>query len=97
MMKAAALLAWTTGLGFGLPGIYGIWHLLRRGEIARIMGFPTYGEGTFERFGLTTTVPLLVLFVVVCAAECVAGWLLWGGHCSGAIFALALLPLEVVF
>jgi hypothetical protein len=28
MMRAAALLAWASGLGFGLPGIYAIWHLL---------------------------------------------------------------------
>ncbi|HZY26996.1 MAG TPA: hypothetical protein VFE49_01945 [Jiangellaceae bacterium] len=28
MMRAAALLAWASGLGFGLPGIYEIWHLL---------------------------------------------------------------------
>jgi hypothetical protein len=61
------------------------------------MGYPTYGEGVFEDLGVTTSVPLLVAFVVVCAAECVAGWLLWSGRRIGAILALALLPLELVF
>jgi hypothetical protein len=97
MMRAAALLAWASGLGFGLPGIYAIWHLLDRGGIATVMGYPTYGEGVFEDLGVTTSVPLLVAFVVVCAAECVAGWLLWSGRRIGAILALALLPLELVF
>jgi hypothetical protein len=46
MMRAAALLAWASGLGFGLPGIYAIWHLLNRGGIATVMGYPTYGEGS---------------------------------------------------
>ncbi|MGH8824110.1 MAG: hypothetical protein ACRDVN_06510 [Jiangellaceae bacterium] len=46
---------------------------------------------------METSVPLLVAFLLVCAAECVAGWLLWGGHRTGAILALALLPLELVF
>jgi hypothetical protein len=97
MMKIAALLAWASGLGFGIPDVYAIWHLLNRGDIAVFMGFPTYGRGPFEDFGLTTTVPLLVLFLLVCAAECAAGWLLWGGRRGGAVLALALLPVEVVF
>ena len=29
--------------------------------------------------------------------QCVAGWLLWGGHRAGAILALVLLPFELVF
>jgi hypothetical protein len=43
------------------------------------------------------SVPLLVAFGVVCAAECAAGWLLWSGRRTGATLALALLPLELVF
>jgi len=34
---------------------------------------------------------------VVCVLEGVAGWLLWGGHRSGAVLALALLPFGAVF
>jgi len=82
-MRAAALLAWASGLGFGLPGVYAIWHLLDRGEIATVMGYPIYGEGVFEDLGVKASVPLLVAFVVVCAAECAAGWLLWSGRRTG--------------
>ena len=31
------------------------------------------------------------------SAECAAGWLLWGGHRSGAVLALAILPFAGVF
>jgi hypothetical protein len=61
------------------------------------MGFPTYGESPFERAGIRTSVPLLSAFVALCAAECVAGGLLWRGRRSGAILTLALLPVESVF
>lgn len=62
-----------------------------------VFGFPAYGMGTFEKVGVTTSVPLLILFLLVCIAECVAGWLMWGSRRRGAILALAILPLEVVF
>ena len=97
MMRAAAVLAWVSGLGFGLPGVYATWHLASRGTIATFLGFPTYGRGAFERVGILASVPLLVGFVLVCALECVGGWLLWGGHGAGAILALMLLPFEMVF
>jgi hypothetical protein len=90
-------MSWVTGLGFGLPGVYGIEHLARKGTIARILGFPAYGEGPFERVGIKTSVPLLSAFVGVCAAECLAGALLWRGRRSGAVLSLALLPVECVF
>ena len=96
-MRTASVLAWISGLGFGLPGIYGIWHLNNRGSIATFMGFPTYGNGVFENFGVKTSVPLLAAFVVVCSAECVAGWLLWGSQQAGAILSLVLLPIGLVF
>jgi hypothetical protein len=96
-VKTASVLSWATGLGFGLPGVYGIAHFARHRTIARFMGFPTYGEGPFERVGIKTSVPLLSAFVAVCAAECVAGGLLWRGRRSGAILSLALLPVESAF
>jgi len=96
-MKTAAIMCWVTGLGFGLPGVYGIAHLKRTGTIARFMGFPTYGEGPFERAGIETSVPLLSAFVTVCAAECVAGGLLWRNRRSGALLSFALLPVELMF
>jgi len=33
----------------------------------------------------------------VCLLEALAGWLVWGGHRSGALLALALLPFGAVF
>jgi hypothetical protein len=97
MMRVAAILALLSGFGFGLPGLYAIWHMLQGRGIAYVMGYPTYGEGTFEHFGIKTTIPLLVVFVLVCAAECVAGWMLWTGDQGGAVLALALLPIELTF
>ena len=96
-MKVASVLSWVNGVGFGLPGVYGIAHLARHGTVARFMGFPSYGEGPFERVGIKSTVPLLSTFVAVCAAECVAGGLLWHNRRSGAVLSLALLPVESVF
>jgi hypothetical protein len=97
MMRAAALLAWASGLGFGLPCIYAIWYFADRGHVWTFLGFPTYGGGPFEDIGIETTVPLLVLFLLVCVAELVAGWLLWHRRRAGALLALALLPLEFAF
>ncbi|HYQ84210.1 MAG TPA: hypothetical protein VEP28_09455, partial [Rubrobacter sp.] len=65
--------------------------------IPTIFGFPAYGRGPFERLGITTTVPLLSAFLLVCVLECVAGWLLWNASTTGAVLALALLPLGAVF
>jgi hypothetical protein len=61
------------------------------------LGFPTYGGGPFEDIGIATTVPLLVLFLLVCAAEAAAGWWLWQHRRAGAVLALALLPAEFAF
>jgi hypothetical protein len=41
--------------------------------------------------------PLLVALLLACAAELLAGRLPWNRVRSGAIFALALLPVQVAF
>jgi hypothetical protein len=98
LARSAAVLAWSSGVGFGLPGLYAIEHLVRHGDIATFLGYPTYGHGVFEnKLGIRTTVPLLSMFVAVCAAECAAGSLLWNRRPAGAALALGLLPLESVF
>ncbi len=76
MRKAAAVLAWLGGLGFGLPGVYGLWFFVEYGRVWTFIGFPTYGKGPFEEVGVETTVPLLAGFVAVCAVEIMAGVLL---------------------
>jgi hypothetical protein len=95
MMRAAAVLAWFAGLGFGLPCGYAIWYIADRGHVWTFLGFPTYGGGPFEDIGIRTTVPLLVLFLLVCVAELIAGWWLWHCRRAGAVLALALLPPEL--
>jgi hypothetical protein len=97
MVRTAGVLAWAAGLGFGLPCVFAIWHFANHGGVGKLMGFPTYGGGPFEDIGIRTTVPLLVAFLLPCAAEVVAAWLLWNRLRSGAILALALLPVEFAF
>ena len=96
-LRTAAILHWFLGLGFGIPGVFGIRNLAAGRGILYFMGFPTYGKGPFERVGIQTTVPLLSAFVFVCFLECVAGWLLWSGARSGAILSFALLALGAAF
>jgi len=97
LLRTAAVLAWFAGLCFGLPCTYAIWYLADHGAVWTFLGFPTYGSGPFEDIGIQTTVPLLVLFLLVCAAELTAGWLLWRRRRAGAALALALLPVEFAF
>lgn len=96
-MRTAAVFSWLLGLGFGLPCVYGIWHLARRGEIATFLGFPTYGKGPFETVGVRTSIPLLAAFLMVCSGEFALGSLLWRQRRAGAVLAIVLLPLEIVF
>jgi hypothetical protein len=73
MRIAAALASLLLGLGFGIPGAIGAWQLARTGTVWTFMGFPTYGGGPFERLGVQTSVPLLLAFVAVCAADVALG------------------------
>jgi len=94
--SAAAVCSLVLGLGFGLPGAYGAWYYARHGEVWTFLGFPTYGDGHFERWGFPTSVALLVGFMAVCAAEVVVGVLLWRDATTALWLALALLPVELV-
>src|SRR5437773_4108719 len=96
-LRVAAGLLWFTGLGFGLPCLWGIWQLRATGQVPTLFGFPSYGGGPFERHGLHTTIPLLLAFFAVCVLEFFAGVRVWGGHLDGGILALALLPVEAAF
>jgi hypothetical protein len=96
-IRIASILCWISAIGFGVFCPLAIWNLLTGRGVPIVMGFPAYGGGPFERIGLPTTVPLLVAFLLVCIAEGVAGWLLWGGHRSGAVIASAALPFGGAF
>jgi hypothetical protein len=96
-LRVAAVLLWITGVGFGVFCLPAIRNLLIGRGILYIMGLPTYGRGPLEHVGIPTTVPLLVVFLLVCVLESVAGVLLWRGYKVGAILALALLPAGAIF
>jgi len=96
-LRAAAILLWINGVGFGVCCLPGIRNLLTGRDIPMILGFPAYGGGPFERHGIPTTVPLLAGFLLVCILECVAGWWLWSRSTTGAILAIALLPVGAIF
>ena len=97
MRVVAGALSIVLGLGFGLPCLFGIKHLARTGDVWTFLGFPTYGDGPFERIGLQTTIPLLVGFAVVCLAEVVVGAMVWFDAPGATVAAVALLPFELVF
>lgn len=97
MLKIASLCAFLQGLGFGLPCLYGIWYFMQKKSISQFMGFPTYGNGPFEKFNVHTSTPLLVGFFLVCALECIAGWGLWSGDKGAAVLSMFLIPLEILF
>jgi len=97
LLRVAAILHWIVAIGFGVFCFPAIQNLLIGRDIPIVMGFPAYGRGPFERVGISTTVPLLAAFLLVCMLEAVAGFLLWRGSITGAVLALVLLPIGGVF
>jgi hypothetical protein len=97
MTRVAGVLSCLLGLGFGIPCLLGAVHLARAGEVWTFLGFPTYGGGPFERIGLSTTVPLMLAFLLVCAAEVVVGVAVWVGAAHAASASYVLLPFELAF
>jgi hypothetical protein len=97
MTRAAGVLALLLGLGFGIPGFIGARHFAQTHEIWQFLGFPTYGEGPFERAGIPTTVLLLAGFVAVCTAEVGLGALLLAGWGPALWLSLVLLPFELAY
>jgi hypothetical protein len=91
------MLALLLGLGFGIPGVIGTRYFAQNHEIWLLFGFPTYGEGPFERAGIATTVLLLAGFVAVCAAEVGLGALLLATWRPALWLSLALLPFELAY
>lgn len=97
MVTAAALCSIVLGVGFGLPGVFGTLHFARTGEVWTFMGFPAYGGGPFEHIGLSTSVPLLIGFVLVCVAEVAVGVMLLLGVPRAATLSYLLLPFEFAY
>ncbi|MBA3585827.1 MAG: hypothetical protein H0W36_15170 [Gemmatimonadetes bacterium] len=97
MSRAAGGLAWAAGLGFGPLGVYSTVYFAKHGEVWYFLGLPTYGDGPFERIGIPTSVPLLLGFVGVCAAELVVGWMLWARRPGARRLSVVLLPIELAY
>jgi hypothetical protein len=92
MIRAAAVLAWFTGFGFGLPGSYAIWYLGDRGHIWTFLGFPTTAGGRLRTSGSRPP----------CRCLSCSYWSAWpssrrDGCCGSAGAVLALLPTEFAF
>jgi hypothetical protein len=97
MVTAAAICSLVLGLGFGLPAIVGARYFAETGAVWVFLGFPTYGGGPFERIGLSTSVPLLIGFALVCVAEVAVGVMLLLDLPHAATVSYLLLPFEFVF
>lgn len=97
MRITAGCLSVFLGLGFGIPCLLGIRFFVDTGEVWTFVGFPTYGGGPFERVGLATSVPLLVVFLAICVAEVVVGVLVLMGVPQAALLSYVLLPLALAF
>ncbi len=90
-LRIAAVLVWISGVGLGIPCIMAIRNLASGRDLPLVFGFTAYGGGGFERRGLTTSIPLLLGFLLIALLELPAGWLLWEGRGIGGILSLGLL------
>lgn len=97
MIRVAGLSALLAGLGFGVPGVFGLRHFATTGHVWQFLGFPTYGGGPFVSAGLPTSTGLLMGFVVVCVAEVAIGLCLVGGWTPALWIQFALLPFELAY
>ncbi len=96
-LQVAGVLSLIGGFGFGITDSYGAWYFSTHGEVWEFLGNPTNGDGPFVQWGIPNSVPLMVTFAAVCAAEATCGALLLVGHRAGSVLAVALLPIELVF
>lgn len=86
-----------SGLGFGVSAAYGVWRLLRDGELPMTpWGFRVL-EGPLTQRPPEQVAVLATALVGVCALDIIAGvWLMQGRRRGGAL-GLATSPLAVIF
>lgn len=97
-LRAAAVVTWIYAAGFGIPAIPVAMYLDRHGVLPTFANlFPMYGGPWSARLQNATFIVLLMAFLATMLATSWASWLVWRGSRIGAILALALLPIEVVF
>ena len=96
--RIAAVLTWVYAAGFGLSTIPVAAFFLRHGRLPVFAGlFEAYGGPWSARLHARTFVALLMAFFVVTLIAAWAAWLVWNGSKVGALLALVILPVEVVF
>jgi hypothetical protein len=95
--RAAALLLWIVAAGWALPAPWLMWWVLVRG---RLPVLPIIGEPNGGPFYLNLPsgafLGLLAVSFGLGIAQAWAGWLLWNGQLSAALFQFGLLPVEAV-
>lgn len=108
MSGVTAEVAWRIGsgplafaaLGFGIPAVIGAAHFARTGSVWQLWGFPSYGPGLFEGWGLWgAPVGLMAAFAGVCGLAAVTAVLLWIPSVAlvGAVAGLVLIAAQAVF
>jgi hypothetical protein len=93
-LRIAGISGLINGLGFGGFTIPTIISVSQGHGILYVFGNPTYGDGPF---GVSTTVPMLVGFLVACAVQAAGGVLLLWPRLLGVVVLLAGMLLGTVF
>jgi hypothetical protein len=73
----AAAASWLLGLGFRIPGVIGMAHLARSGEIWTLWGFPTYDDGSVRARRRQHDGATDGRVRRLCGGELVTGTMLW--------------------
>ena len=96
--RGAAVVCWVYAAGFGLPALPIAAYALRERELPWFGDlFPMYGGPWWGRLSPEAFAATLVGYAGVTAAVAGAGWLMWQGRRSGAVLAVAMIPIEAVF
>lgn len=96
--RGAAVVCWAYAAGFGLPALPIAAYALRErelpwfGDLFPMYGGPWWGSSSPEAFAAT-----LVGYAGVTGVVASGGWLMWRGRRSGAVLAVAMIPIEAVF
>jgi hypothetical protein len=89
---------WFHAAGFGLFTIPVAIYLQDRGRLPTFFGlFEMYGGPWSTRLLDDAFVLRLIAFLGLMLVVAFAGWFTWNGSKLGAVFSLALLPIEAVF
>ena len=96
--RGAAVVCWVYAAGFGLPALPIAAYVLRERELPWLGDlFPMYGGPWWDLLSPEAFAATLVGYAAVTAAVAWGGWLMWRGRRSGAVLAVAMIPIEAVF